>query len=252
MLEIKNLHVSIEGNEILKGIDLSINTGEIHAVMGPNGSGKSTLAHILAGKEGYDVTDGSVMYKGKDLLDMAPEERACEGIFLAFQYPVEIPGISNTYFLKSGLNAKRKYLGLPEIDAFDFLQLIKEKSKLVEIDEKLLNRPVNEGFSGGEKKRNEIFQMAILDPTLGILDETDSGLDIDALKIVANGVNKLKGPDKSFMVITHYQRLLDYIVPDIVHVLYNGRIVRSGDKDLALELEKRGYDWLKKEAEQVV
>ncbi len=252
MLEIKNLHVSVEDNEILKGIDLSINPGEIHAVMGPNGSGKSTLAHILAGKEGYDVTDGSVIYKGKDLLDMAPEERACEGVFLAFQYPVEIPGISNTYFLKSGLNAKRKYLGLPEIDAFDFLQLIKEKSKLVEIDEKLLNRPVNEGFSGGEKKRNEIFQMAILDPTLGILDETDSGLDIDALKIVANGVNKLKGPDKSFMVITHYQRLLDYIVPDIVHVLYNGRIVRSGDKDLARELEKRGYDWLKKEAEQVV
>jgi Fe-S cluster assembly ATP-binding protein len=252
MLEIKNLHVSVEDNEILKGIDLSINPGEIHAVMGPNGSGKSTLAHILAGKEGYDVTDGSVIYKGKDLLDMAPEERACEGVFLAFQYPVEIPGISNTYFLKSGLNAKRKYLGLPEIDAFDFLELIKEKSKLVEIDEKLLHRPVNEGFSGGEKKRNEIFQMAILDPTLGILDETDSGLDIDALKIVANGVNKLKGPEKSFMVITHYQRLLDYIIPDIVHVLYNGRIVRSGDKDLALELEKRGYDWLKKEAEQVV
>ena len=252
MLEIKNLHVSVDGNEILKGIDLTINPGEVHAIMGPNGSGKSTLAHILAGKEGYEITDGTVLYKGKDLLIMAPEERACEGVFLAFQYPVEIPGISNTYFLKSGLNAKRKYHGLEEMDAIDFLQLVKEKAKLVEIDEKLLHRPVNEGFSGGEKKRNEIFQMAVLDPDLGILDETDSGLDIDALRIVANGVNILKGPEKSFLVITHYQRLLKYIIPDIVHVLFNGRIIRSGDKNLALELEEKGYDWLKKEAEQVV
>ena len=252
MLEIKNLHASVDGNEILKGIDLSINPGEIHAIMGPNGSGKSTLAHVLSGKEGYDITEGSVLYKEKDLIEMAPEERACEGVFLAFQYPVEIPGISNTYFLKAGLNEKRKYQGLPEIDAFDFLQLIKEKAKLVDIDEKLLNRPVNEGFSGGEKKRNEIFQMAILDPTLAILDETDSGLDIDALRIVANGVTKLKSPDKSFLVITHYQRLLNYIVPDFVHVLYDGRIIRSGDKNLALELEEKGYDWLIKEAEQTV
>jgi len=252
MLEIKNLHVSVDGNEILKGIDLSINVGEVHAIMGPNGSGKSTLAHILAGKEGYEITDGTVLFKGKNLLDMAPEERACEGVFLAFQYPVEIPGISNTYFLKSGLNAKRKYHGQEEMDAIDFLQLVREKSKLVEIDEKLLNRPVNQGFSGGEKKRNEIFQMAVLDPDLGILDETDSGLDIDALRIVSNGVNILKGPEKSFLVITHYQRLLRYIIPDFVHVLYNGRIVRSGDKNLALELEDKGYDWLKEETEQVV
>ena len=251
MLEIKNLHVSVEGNEILKGTDLTINPGEIHAIMGPNGSGKSTLAHVLAGKEGYQVTEGSVLYKGKDLLEMAPEERACEGVFLAFQYPVEIPGISNTYFLKSGLNEKRKYQGLEQMDAIDFLQLVKQKAKLVEIDEKLLKRSVNEGFSGGEKKRNEIFQMAILDPDLGILDETDSGLDIDALRIVANGVNKLKGPEKSFLVITHYQRLLNYIVPDIVHVLSEGRIIRSGDKNLALELEEKGYDWLKKDTEQV-
>jgi len=252
MIEIKNLHASVAGNEILKGIDLSINPGEIHAIMGPNGSGKSTLAHILSGKEGYEITEGSVIYKGKNLLEMAPEKRACEGVFLAFQYPVEIPGISNTYFLKTGLNEKRKYQNLPEIDAYDFLQLVKEKGKLVEIDEKLLNRPVNVGFSGGEKKRNEIFQMAILDPTLAILDETDSGLDIDALRIVANGVTKLKSPEKSFLVITHYQRLLNYIVPDIVHVLYDGRIIRSGDKDLALELEDKGYDWLVKEAEQAV
>jgi Fe-S cluster assembly ATP-binding protein len=252
MLEIKNLHVSVEGNEILKGIDLTIGQGEIHAIMGPNGSGKSTLAHILAGKEGYEVTEGSVLYKSKDLLDLAPEERACEGVFLAFQYPVEIPGISNTYFLKSGLNEKRKYQGQSEIDAFDFLQLVKEKAKLVEMDEKLINRPVNAGFSGGEKKRNEIFQMAVLDPELAILDETDSGLDIDALRIVADGVNKLKSPNKSFLVITHYQRLLNYIVPDFVHVLANGRIIRSGDKNLALELEEKGYDWLKEEAEQVI
>jgi Fe-S cluster assembly ATP-binding protein len=252
MLEIKNLHASVDGNEILKGIDLKIKAGEVHAIMGPNGSGKSTLSHVLAGKEGYDVTEGSVIYKGKDLLDMAPEERACEGVFLAFQYPVEIPGISNTYFLKSGFNEKRKYQGLEEMDAIDFLQLVKQKAKLVEMDEKLINRPVNEGFSGGEKKRNEIFQMAVLDPDLGILDETDSGLDIDALRIVANGVNKLKGPEKSFLVITHYQRLLNYIVPDIVHVLSEGRIIRSGDKNLALELEEKGYDWLKKEAGQAV
>jgi Fe-S cluster assembly ATP-binding protein len=252
MLEIKNLHASVDGNEILKGIDLKIKAGEVHAIMGPNGSGKSTLSHVLAGKEGYDVTEGSVIYKGKDLLDMAPEERACEGVFLAFQYPVEIPGISNTYFLKSGFNEKRKYQGLEEMDAIDFLQLVKQKAKLVEMDEKLMNRPVNEGFSGGEKKRNEIFQMAVLDPDLGILDETDSGLDIDALRIVANGVNKLKGPEKSFLVITHYQRLLNYIVPDIVHVLSEGRIIRSGDKNLALELEEKGYDWLKKEAGQAV
>ena len=252
MLEINDLHVSVAGNEILKGIDLTINPGEVHAMMGPNGSGKSTLAHILAGKDGYEVTGGTVIYKGKDLLDMAPEERACEGVFLAFQYPVEIPGISNTYFLKSGLNEKRKYHGQEEMDAIDFLQLVKEKAKLVEIDEKLLKRPVNEGFSGGEKKRNEIFQMAILDPDLCILDETDSGLDIDALRIVANGVNLLKGPEKSFLVITHYQRLLNYIIPDIVHVLSEGRIIRSGDKNLALELEEKGYDWLKKEAGQVV
>ncbi len=252
MLEIKNLHASVAGNEILKGIDLSINPGEIHAIMGPNGSGKSTLAHVLSGKEGYEITKGSIIYQGKDLIEMAPEERACEGVFLAFQYPVEIPGISNTYFLKTGLNEKRKYLGLPEIDAYDFLDLVKEKAKLVEIDEKLLKRPVNVGFSGGEKKRNEIFQMAVLDPTLAILDETDSGLDIDALRIVANGVTKLKSPEKSFLVITHYQRLLHYIVPDIVHVLYDGRIIRSGDKDLALELEDKGYDWLIKEAEQAV
>jgi Fe-S cluster assembly ATP-binding protein len=252
MLQIRNLHVSVEENEILKGIDLDIDPGEIHAIMGPNGSGKSTLAHILAGKEGYDVTAGTVIYKGQDLLQMAPEERACEGLFLAFQYPVEIPGISNTYFLKSGLNAKRNHQGLEKMDAIDFLQLIKEKATLVEIDEKLLKRPVNEGFSGGEKKRNEIFQMAVLDPDLGILDETDSGLDIDALRIVANGVNKLKNSENAFLVITHYQRLLNYIVPDVVHVLYNGRIIRSGDKNLALQLEDKGYDWLKKEADLVV
>jgi Fe-S cluster assembly ATP-binding protein len=251
MLEIKNLQVSVDGNKILKGIDLTIDSGEVHAIMGPNGSGKSTLAHILAGKEGYEVTGGSVTYKGKDLLDMAPEERACEGVFLAFQYPVEIPGISNTYFLKSGLNEKRKYQGLEEMDAIDFLQLVKEKAKLVEMDEKLINRPVNEGFSGGEKKRNEIFQMAVLDPDLSILDETDSGLDIDALRIVAKGVNKLKSPEKSFLVITHYQRLLNYIVPDVVHVLSEGRMIRSGGKELALELEEKGYDWLKKEAGQI-
>jgi Fe-S cluster assembly ATP-binding protein len=245
MLEIKNLHASVEGNEILKGIDLKINSGEIHALMGPNGSGKSTLAGVLAGREEYEVTAGEVLYMGKNLLDMAPEERAREGIFLAFQYPVEIPGISNSYFLKSSLNEIRKHRGLEEIDAYDFLALIKERMKIVDLDEKLLNRPVNEGFSGGEKKRNEIFQMAVLEPKLALLDETDSGLDIDALKIVARGVNKLKNEDNAFLVITHYQRLLNYIVPDFVHVLYKGKIVQSGGKDLALHLEEKGYDWVK-------
>jgi Fe-S cluster assembly ATP-binding protein len=245
MLEIKNLHASVEGNEILKGIDLKVGAGEVHAIMGPNGSGKSTLAHVLSGREGYEVTEGEVLYKGKDLIDMAPEDRAREGVFLAFQYPVEIPGISNTYFLRSSLNEIRKYRGEEEIDAVDFLKIIREKAGLVEINEKLLNRPVNEGFSGGEKKRNEIFQMAVLEPTLAVLDETDSGLDIDALKIVAQGVNKLKNDQNTFIVITHYQRLLNYIVPDFVHVLSGGRIVRSGGKELAMELEEKGYDWLK-------
>jgi Fe-S cluster assembly ATP-binding protein len=245
MLEIKNLHAAVQGNEILKGINLKINPGEIHAIMGPNGSGKSTLAGVLAGRSEYEVTAGEIIYQGKNLLEMAPEERAREGIFLAFQYPVEIPGISNSYFLKSSLNEIRKHRGLEEIDAYDFLTLVKEKMKIVQMDEKLLNRPVNEGFSGGEKKRNEIFQMAVLEPKLGILDETDSGLDIDALKIVASGVNKLKTRDNSYLVITHYQRLLNYIIPDYVHVLYQGKIVQSGDKDLALQLEEKGYDWVK-------
>jgi Fe-S cluster assembly ATP-binding protein len=245
MLVIKNLHASVQGNEILKGIDLKINPGEIHAIMGPNGSGKSTLAGVLAGRPEYEVTSGEVLYQGKNLLVMAPEERAREGIFLAFQYPVEIPGISNSYFLKSSLNEIRKHKGLEEIDAYDFLALVKEKMKVVELDDKLLNRPVNEGFSGGEKKRNEIFQMAVLEPTLGILDETDSGLDIDALKIVANGVNKLKNRNNAYLVITHYQRLLNYVIPDYVHVLYQGKIVQSGDKNLALHLEEKGYDWVK-------
>ena len=248
MIEIKDLHVSVEGNEILKGINLSVKAGEIHAIMGPNGSGKSTLAHVLSGKEGYEITKGEIIYNNKNLLELLPEERAREGLFLAFQYPVEIPGISNMYFLKAGLNEIRKHRGLSEIDAIDFLALVKDKMELVEIDKKLLNRPVNEGFSGGEKKRNEIFQMAILEPKLAILDETDSGLDIDALRIVANGVNKLKNKDNSFVVITHYQRLLQYIVPDFVHVLYNGKIVKSGGKELALELEDKGYDWLKEVA----
>ena len=252
MLEIKNLHASVEGNEILKGINLKINAGEIHAIMGPNGSGKSTLAHVLAGREDYEVTDGQVLFNGKNLLKMAPEKRACEGMFLAFQYPVEIPGISNTYFLRTGLNEIRKYRNQEEIDAVDFLALVKEKAKLVNMDEKLINRPVNEGFSGGEKKRNEIFQMAVLEPTLAVLDETDSGLDIDALKIVANGVNKLKNDNNSFLVITHYQRLLNYIIPDFVHVMYQGKIVQSGDKNLALELEEKGYDWLKEEKSEAL
>jgi len=248
MLKIKNLHASIEGNEILKGVDLEVNKGEIHAIMGPNGSGKSSLASVLAGRDLFDVTQGEVIYEGKDLLEMAPEERAKEGIFLGFQYPVEIPGVSMMNFLKTAINEQRKHRGLEPMKSSDFLKMMREKKDLVEIDSNLTNRSVNEGFSGGEKKRNEIFQMAMLDPKLSILDETDSGLDIDALKIVANGVNKLKSNDTATIVITHYQRLLNYIVPDKVHVLYGGRIVKSGDKQLALELEEKGYDWLKKEA----
>jgi Fe-S cluster assembly ATP-binding protein len=244
ILEIKNLQAGVEGRTILKGIDLTLRPGEVHAVMGPNGSGKSTLAAVLAGREGYDITAGSVTYCGQDLLDLDPEERAREGVFLAFQYPVEIPGVNSTYFLKSALNELRKHRGQPELDAIEFLKFVREKIRLLELNEDLLKRPVNVGFSGGEKKRNEIFQMAVLDPKLAILDETDSGLDIDALRIVANGVNKLKGPANTQLVITHYQRLLDYIVPDFVHVLMDGRIVRSGGKELALELEERGYDWL--------
>jgi len=244
MLELKNLHVSVDGKEILKGIDLAIGPGEVHAIMGPNGSGKSTLAQALAGRDGYQVTAGEVRYKGLDLLELDAEVRACEGLFLAFQYPVEIPGVSNTYFLKAALNAIRNHRGQEPLDAMDFLALVRERMKLVKLDETLLKRPVNEGFSGGEKKRNEIFHMAVLEPTLAILDETDSGLDIDALKIVAEGVNSLRGPDRSFLVITHYQRLLNYIVPDVVHVLIDGRIVRSGGRELALELEDRGYEWL--------
>jgi len=244
MLVIKNLHARVEGREILRGIDLRVNAGEVHAVMGPNGSGKSTLAHILAGREGYEVTEGEVLYEGKDLLKMAPEERAREGIFLAFQYPLEIPGVNTMYFLKAALNSIRKHRGLSELDAMDFLTLVKEKTKLVEMDQTLLNRPINEGFSGGEKKRNEIFQMALLDPKLAILDETDSGLDIDALRVVAGGVNALRSPERAMIVITHYQRLLNYIVPDHVHVLSEGRIVKSGDKRLALELEEKGYAWV--------
>lgn len=249
MLKIKNLHARAADNEILRGIDLTVNVGEVHAIMGPNGSGKSTLAHVLSGRETYEVTAGEVIYDGKNLLEMAPEDRAREGIFLAFQYPVEIPGVSSTYFLKAALNAIRKHRGLEELDAIDFLALIKEKMKLVEMDQGLLNRSLNEGFSGGEKKRNEILQMAVLDPRLAILDETDSGLDIDALKIVARGVNSLRSKERAMIVITHYQRLLNYIVPDQVHVLFNGRIAKSGAKELALELEVKGYDWIKEEAE---
>jgi len=246
-LEIKNLHASIQGKEILRGIDLSVKAGEVHAIMGPNGSGKSTLAHVLAGRPGYDVTAGEVIFEGKDILDLPPEERARQGIFLAFQYPVEIPGVSNLYFLKAALNARRKHEGLPELDAMDFLALSKEKMKLLEMDESLLSRSVNEGFSGGEKKRNEVFQMLVLQPKLAVLDETDSGLDIDALKVVANGVNSLRSPERAIVAVTHYQRLLDYIIPDQVHVLADGRIVRSGGKELALELEERGYSWLEPE-----
>jgi Fe-S cluster assembly ATP-binding protein len=247
MLEIRNLHAEVGGKEILRGIDLTVRAGEVHAIMGPNGSGKSTLAHVLSGRENYQVTGGTVSYDGRDLLAMSPEERAREGIFLAFQYPVEIPGVSTTYFLKAALNAVRKHHGLEELDAMEFLALIREKMKLVEMDQALINRPLNEGFSGGEKKRNEILQMAVLDPKLAILDETDSGLDIDALRIVAGGVNGLRSKDRAMIVITHYQRLLNYIVPDFIHVLYEGRIVKSGQKDLALELEAKGYDWIKSE-----
>jgi len=241
LLEIKNLHVKVDGQQILKGIDLKVNAGEVHSIMGPNGSGKSTLAQVLARREAYEVTGGEVLYDGKDLVAMKAEEAACEGVFLAFQYPVEIPGIGNAYFLRSALNAIRKYHGRDEMDAMDFLPLFREKMKLLEMDEKLLNRSVNEGFSGGEKKRNEVFQMAMLEPRLAVLDETDSGLDIDALRIVAGGVNALRSPERAMVVITHYQRLLDYIVPDKVHVLADGRIVQSGGKDLALELERTGY-----------
>lgn len=244
MLKIENLHVRVEDKPILKGISLHIKAGEVHAIMGPNGSGKSTLAHVLAGREGYEVTAGGITYQGRNLLEMAPEERAREGVFLAFQYPVEIPGVSNIYLLKAALNAIRKHRGLNELDAMDFLKMIKEKIKLVEMDEQFLYRAVNEGFSGGEKKRNEILQMAVLEPSLCILDETDSGLDIDALKIVADGVNSLRAQDRSFMLVTHYQRLLDYIKPDRVHVLAHGRIVKSGDAGLALELESKGYGWI--------
>ncbi len=244
MLEIRNLHARVEANEILHGIDLRVDPGEVHAIMGPNGSGKSTLAKVLAGREGYEVTRGEVLYKGRDLLSMLPEDRAREGIFLGFQYPVEIPGVSNMYFLKTALNEIRKHQGLDELDAMDFLAVAKQKMKLVDMDEALMNRAVNEGFSGGEKKRNEIFQMAILEPQLAILDETDSGLDIDALKIVARGVNALRREDRAMILVTHYQRLLNYIVPDRVHVLLDGRIVRSGGKELALELEEKGYGWL--------
>jgi Fe-S cluster assembly ATP-binding protein len=247
ILEIKDLNAGVEGKQILKGIDLTINEGEVHAIMGPNGSGKSTLAAILAGREGYDITSGQVLYNGQDLLDLDPEERAREGLFLAFQYPVEIPGVNSTYFLKSALNEIRKHKGLAELDAMEFLEMVKGKIKLLELNADLLSRSVNEGFSGGEKKRNEIFQMAVLEPRLSVLDETDSGLDIDALKIVSHGVNKLRRDDNAQLVITHYQRLLNYIVPDFVHVLVDGRIVRTGDKQLALDLEEKGYDWVVKE-----
>ena len=248
MIKIENLHASVGGKEILKGINLEIGAGEVHAIMGPNGSGKSTLSNVIAGRDGYEVTAGSVTYKGKDLLAMNPEERAWEGVFLAFQYPVEIPGVNNTYLLKAGVNAKRQHNGEQELDAIDFMQLVKEKAKLVELDQSFLSRGVNEGFSGGEKKRNEIFQMAVLEPSLALLDETDSGLDIDALRIVAKGVNTLRAPDRSVVMVTHYQRLLDYIKPDVVHVLADGKILKSGDASLALELEERGYDWVREEA----
>jgi Fe-S cluster assembly ATP-binding protein len=251
MLEIKNLQVQAEGKQILRGIDLEVKAGEIHAIMGPNGSGKSTLARALSGHPEYEVTGGSVLYEGRDLLDMDPDERAREGVFMAFQYPVEIAGVNNAYFLKAALNDKRKHLGQPELDAVEFMQLIRDKAKTLDIDQSMLSRSVNEGFSGGEKKRNEIFQMALLEPKLAILDETDSGLDIDALKIVANGVNAMRTPARAAIVVTHYQRLLDYIIPDYVHVLSGGRIVKSGGKELALELESKGYGWIETGAEPV-
>lgn len=252
MLSIKNLHAEVEDQQILKGINLEVKAGEVHAIMGPNGSGKSTLASVLAGREDYEVTEGEVDFQGKDILDLAPEDRAREGLFLAFQYPVEIPGVSSNNFLRTALNQIREYKGEEPLDAVHFLKLMKQKMSLVEIDSKLINRSLNEGFSGGEKKKNEVFQMAVLEPKLAILDETDSGLDIDALRIVANGVNKLKSKDNATIVVTHYQRLLDYIVPDFVHVLYNGQIVKSGDKNLALELEEKGYDWIKEEVNNPV
>jgi Fe-S cluster assembly ATP-binding protein len=251
MLKILDLHTRVDGNEILHGIDLEVSAGEVHAIMGPNGSGKSTLAKVLAGREGYEVTRGAVFYEGRDLLSMVPEDRAREGIFLGFQYPVEIPGVSNMYFLKAALNEIRKHRGLEELDAMDFLAFARQRMKLVEMDESLINRAVNEGFSGGEKKRNEIFQMAVLEPKLAILDETDSGLDIDALKIVARGVNALRREDRAMILVTHYQRLLNYIVPDKVHVLLDGKIVKSGEKELALELEEKGYSWLEDSAQVV-
>jgi len=247
MLEIKNLHAKVGNQEILKGVNLKVNAGEVHSIMGPNGSGKSTLAQVLAGRETYEVTEGEVVYEGKNLLEMAPEERAVEGVFMAFQYPVEIPGVGNTYFLRAALNASRRARGLEELDAMDFLPLVKEKMKLLEVDDRLLTRSVNEGFSGGEKKRNEIFQMAVLEPKLCIMDETDSGLDIDALKAVAKGVNTLRSPQRAIIVVTHYQRLLNYIIPDYVHVLMDGRIVKSGGKELALELESKGYAGMENE-----
>jgi Fe-S cluster assembly ATP-binding protein len=245
MLKITNLHAKVAGKEILKGLNLELKAGEVHAIMGPNGAGKSTLGNVLAGREGYEVTQGEIIFKGKNLLEMEPEERACEGVFLAFQYPVEIPGVNNTYFLRAALNAQRKYRGEPELDSVGFLRLVREKLKVLHIGDELLHRAVNEGFSGGEKKRNEIFQMAVLEPALAILDETDSGLDIDALKTVAEGVNRLRSEDRGMLVITHYQRLLDYIIPDRVHVLAEGRLVVSGGADLALKLEEQGYSWLK-------
>ncbi len=247
MLEIKNLHVSVEGNEILKGLDLKVDAGEVHSIMGPNGSGKSTLAQVLAGRETYEVTQGEVLYRGENLLEIAPEERACAGVFMAFQYPVEIPGVGSVQFLTAALNALRRHRGEPELDALEAYRYLKSKLKLLHIDESLLQRAINEGFSGGEKKKNEIFQMAVLEPALCILDETDSGLDIDALKVVAEGVNALRSPDRAFLIITHYQRLLNYVVPDHVHVLVDGRIVKSGGRELALELEEKGYRWVEEE-----
>ncbi len=248
MLSIRNLRVSINGKEILKGIDLEVKAGEVHAIMGPNGTGKSTLAYVIAGREGYDITEGEIIFKGRNIMDLSAEERACEGLFLGFQYPVEIPGVSITNFLRTAINEQRKYRGLDPVPATEFLARMEEKKKLLELQEKLASRSVNEGFSGGEKKKNEIFQMAMLEPSLAILDETDSGLDIDALRIVATGVNKLRRPDNATVVITHYQRLLEYIVPDVVHVLFDGRIVKSGGKELALQLEEKGYEWIRNES----